>query len=379
LHQQVNSRIDSFLKSNSSLETPYVVVDTQEVQANLQRLQQALHFATPYYSVKANSADEVLRALIVGGSKFDAASMPEIRKCIALGIPAAEIHYGNTIKKNKHIREAHELGVRSYSFDSDMELEKLAEHAPGARVMARLATDGKGAAWPLSEKFGRSKQKTYELLVRAKELGLTPWGICFHVGSQQCIVSAWDKAIADSAEIVKKLAEQGIVLSSLNLGGGFPCRYTVDVPDIETLGTAIEQSLQRHGMNDLDIMLEPGRYLVSSSGVLVSEVVLVANNKDHAVSRWVYLDVGLYSGLCESGAINLPMLTDKDDDEMMPAVIAGPTCDSTDVLADKQPFELPKSLTCGDQVRMLGAGAYITSYATVNFNGFRPPTEYFIE
>ena len=373
-----NEKIREFIASRPELETPYVVLDTEEVANRFQCFQKALPFAGCYYSVKANSSLQVLSTLRDCGSFFDAASIQEVNKCIGIGVAASSIHYGNTIKKQREIKQAYTLGVRSFSFDSMMELEKIAAVAPGSRVLARLATDGKGAAWPLSVKFGRSKERVYQLLVKAKALGLEPGGICFHVGSQQCMASAWDKAIGECAQIVQRLAAEGIHLSVLNIGGGFPWLYSGDAPSIDVLGKAIEQSINSHGLRDMVIMTEPGRYVVANAGVLVSEVILVVKNKEHDVPRWTYLDAGMYNGLCESGAVNLPIVTDKDDSPKVPSILAGPTCDSTDVIGKQKPFDLPEDLSCGDRVVMLDAGAYTVSYSTVSFNGFSPLAEYFI-
>ncbi|MCK5523197.1 MAG: type III PLP-dependent enzyme [Thiomargarita sp.] len=378
-YQQINDNIRSFIEKNPELTTPFVVIDTDEVVCNWQRLKQAFSYAQCFYSLKANPANEVLLTLNAQGSYFDVASIYEIEQCIALGIPGKYLHYGNTIKKYSDIQTAFKYGVQSFIFDSQMELDKLAKAAPNAKVYARMATTGQGAAWSLSEKFGGDTDSVFNLLVAAKKQGLQPWGISFHVGSQQLLAEAWKKSIAEAAQIRARLQTEGIKLHALNIGGGFPVAYQNNTPDIEVFSQTIKAALLSHGMMDLQIILEPGRYIVASAGILQSEVILVRHNEKSIHPHWVYLDVGVYNGLTESCAIILQVITHKDDcSPVMDTVLAGPTCDSVDIIAKGHTFQLPNNLTYGDRVFMLNAGAYTTSYSTVNFNGFPPLKQYFV-
>ncbi|MEP0507535.1 MAG: type III PLP-dependent enzyme, partial [Aurantimonas coralicida] len=261
------------------------------------------------------------------------------------------------------------------------EVEKVARAAPGARVFCRVLTDGEGAEWPLSRKFGCVPAMAIDVLVHANALGLVATGVSFHVGSQQTDTGAWDAAIADARFVFEALAEKGIVLTLVNMGGGFPTRYLKDVPAAAEYGRAIFASLRKHFGNRLpETIIEPGRGMVGDAGVVKAEVVLVSKKSDTDANRWVYLDIGKFGGLAETmdEAIRYPIVTRHDGGDTEPCVIAGPTCDSADVLYEKTPYPLPLALTVGDEVLIEGTGAYTTTYASVAFNGFEPLRSYVI-
>jgi ornithine decarboxylase len=160
----------------------------------------------------------------------------------------------------------------------------------------------------------------------------------------------------------------------INVGGGFPSRYHSDVPPIVSYGQAIRASLKRHFAQTPDIIVEPGRYIVGDAGVIQSEVVLVAHKGGSDERRWVYLDVGKFHGLAETmdEAIKYRLLTPHDGDETTPVVLAGPTCDSADILYEKADYRLPLALKAGDKVLILSTGAYTTTYSSIAFNGMPP-------
>ncbi len=361
--------------------TPCLVLDIDRVEENFRALQSALPLARIYYAVKANPAAPVLDRLTALGSFFDAASWEEIALCLAAGARPEAISFGNTIKKETAIRRAHEAGVTMFAFDSEPELEKLARSAPGARVYCRILVENKGAEWPLSRKFGCEPEMAADLLVRARELGLDPYGVSFHVGSQQTSTGAYEAAIARAAMVFTDLSERGVNLRMVNLGGGYPKRYRAEVPAIGTFGDAIIGALTKaFGNNIPEIIVEPGRFIVGDAGVVESEVVLVSRKGKDDPVRWVYLDIGRFGGLAETEgeAIKYHIETPHDADAMGPVTIAGPTCDSTDTLYEKSNYRLPMALGCGDRVRLHATGAYVTSYASQNFNGFTPLAEHYI-
>ncbi|MFC1673894.1 type III PLP-dependent enzyme [Pseudomonadota bacterium] len=373
-------KIKAFLADNR-LETPFLVVDVDQVEANYNTLKTHLPLAEIYYAVKANPARPVLERLTSLGSRFDAASVPEIQECLAAGALAHEISYGNTVKKVSDIATAHRLGVDLFAFDSAGELEKLAEHAPGSKVYCRILTENAGADWPLSRKFGCELDMAVELMVEAHELGLVPHGLSFHVGSQQTDPEQWDVAIARTAMVFTDLKARGIDLKMVNLGGGYPVHYREDVPEFDTYARAIQASLTKHFGNDLpDVMIEPGRSIAASAGVLQTEVVLISKKRLDADRRWVYLDVGMFGGLAETmgEAIKYAIKTPHDGTPTGPVAIAGPTCDGADILYEETPYQLPLALKSGDRVWIEAAGAYTTTYSAVNFNGFAPLTEHCI-
>ena len=339
------------------------------------------HWRSIYYAVKANPAPQVLRRLVDLGSHFDAASFEEISECLAAGADPARLSFGNTIKKASAIRAAHEAGVPMYAFDSAEELEKLARNAPGRRVYCRILVQNEGADWPLSRKFGTSVEAARDLMVRAGELGLDPYGLSFHVGSQQTGPETFEAAIGRVAMLFTDLRDAGVDLRMLNLGGGFPVRYRDEVPGIDQFGLAIMRAMTANFGNALpEMVIEPGRFIVGDAGVVSSEVVLVSRRIADDPTRWVYLDIGRFGGLAETEgeAIKYRIRTPHDGGETVPVTIAGPTCDGADIMYERSNYRLPRALTSGDRVELLSTGAYVTTYASQRFNGFAPLAEHYI-
>jgi ornithine decarboxylase len=361
--------------------TPCLVLDIDRVAENFRALTHALPLARIYYAVKANPARPVLERLVDLGSRFDAASFEEVRLCLDAGAAPDEISYGNTIKKISAIRAAHAAGVSLFAFDCAEELEKIARHAPGARVYCRLLVENAGADWPLSRKFGTSVESARSLMVRAGELGLDPYGLSFHVGSQQTGTAAYEAAIGRVAMLFTDLRDAGVNIRMVNLGGGFPVRYRDEVPEIDDFGNAIMHAMTAHFGNALpEMLIEPGRFIVGDAGVVSAEVVLVSQRVANDPVRWVYLDIGRFGGLAETEgeAIKYRVRTPHDGTEAGPVAIAGPTCDGADILYERSNYRLPKALTSGDRIELLSTGAYVTTYASQRFNGFAPLTEHYI-
>ncbi|MFI4989023.1 MAG: type III PLP-dependent enzyme [Alphaproteobacteria bacterium] len=361
--------------------TPCLVVDLDVVEQNYLSLARSLEPAQMFYSVKANPAPEILRLLARHGSSFDAASPGEIDLCLAHGIDPSRLSYGNTIKKQADIARAYEKGVRLFAFDAAGEVEKLAEAAPGSRVFCRVLVDNEGAEWPLSRKFGCSPGMASELMLRAKALGLDACGFSFHIGSQQTDLSQWDSVIAQLARLYREVRARGVELRLINLGGGFPSRYQHEVPAIEAYGAAVMTAVRKHFGEPLpELIVEPGRGVVGEAGVIESEVVLISTKDLGEQIRWVYLDVGKFSGLAETmdEAIKYRLVTPCDGGPTGPVVLAGPTCDSVDILYEKAGYRLPLALKEGDKVRILSCGAYTTTYSSVGFNGFAPLKAYYL-
>jgi ornithine decarboxylase len=362
--------------------TPCLVMDIDRVEENYRALRRALPLATIYYAVKANPARPILDRLTSLGSSFDAAGIEEIEQCLAAGAPAAAISFGNTIKKASAVARAHALGIGLYAFDSEEELRKLARVAPGARVYCRLMVANAGADWPLSKKFGTSVAEARRLMPLAAALGLEPWGLSFHVGSQQTDPLAYAAAIGDAAMLFTDLTQSGLDLRFLNLGGGFPTRYRGNVPPVGDFADAIMAAMTRHFGNALpDMAIEPGRAMVGNAGVVASEVVLVSKRNPHPdAPRWVYLDIGRFGGLAETEgeAIRYELRTRHDGGATGPVVLAGPTCDGADILYERSGYQLPLALKDGDRVEFDTAGAYVTTYAAQGFNGFAPLAEHYI-
>ncbi|MEW6449517.1 MAG: type III PLP-dependent enzyme [Pseudomonadota bacterium] len=374
----MTARIREFLKKRRESgvdEGAVLVVDLDVVKTNYQNFAKALPDTRVFYAVKANPAPEVLSLLAGLGSCFDTASIPEIEMVLAAGATPDRVSFGNTIKKERDIARAFALGVRLYAVDCKVEVEKVARAAPGSKVFCRILCDGAGAEWPLSRKFGCEPNMAVEVLEHAHKLGLEAHGVSFHVGSQQRNTNAWDRALASAAAIFRDCGDRGINLAMVNLGGGFPTKYLKNVPTVKSYGSAIFRALRRHFGNRIpETIIEPGRGMVGNAGIIETEVVLISKKSEEDDVRWVYLDIGKFGGLAETmdESIRYPIRTTRDGDEMAPCVLAGPTCDSADVLYEKQPYALPVSLEIGDKVLIEGTGAYTSTYAAVAFNGFSP-------
>jgi ornithine decarboxylase len=369
----VSPRIERYLATHE-LETPFLVVDLDVVAERYRRLAASLPMARIHYAVKANPAPEVLGLLVGLGSRFDVASPAEIDQCLAAGAHPSAISYGNTVKKQRDIARAYRQGVRLFTVDSEPELAKVADAAPGSTVCVRILSDGAGADWPLSRKFGCEPWMATELALAAADLGLGT-GFSFHVGSQQRDPRAWERVLAEVAAMCRHLRAHGVRPRVVNIGGGFPGVYRDDVPMVEVYGEAIGSALRRHFGADLPLVIaEPGRSLVADAGVLRSEVVLVSRKSADDPRRWVFLDVGMFGGLAEvmGESIKYRIRTPLDGGPTGPVAIAGPTCDSTDVLYERSDYRLPLGLQSGDRVDLLSTGAYTTTYSSVGFNGLAP-------
>jgi len=376
----MTERIREFLRNRRD-DGPCLVVDLDVVRDNYGAFAKALPDTKVFYAVKANPAPEVLTLLASLGSCFDTASVSEIEMVLAAGAAPDRISFGNTIKKERDIARAFALGIRLYAVDCKAEVEKVARAAPGSRVFCRFLHDCAGAEWPLSRKFGCDAGMAADVLEHAHRLGLEAHGVSFHVGSQQRRTQAWDGALKSAAAIFRACAERGINLSMVNLGGGFPTRYLKEVPAVVNYGRSIFRALRKHFGNAIpETIIEPGRGMVGNAGLIEAEVVLVSQKSESDTVRWVYLDIGKFGGLAETmdESIRYPIRTPRDGDDLAPCVLAGPTCDSADVLYEKDPYALPVTLSIGDKVLIEGAGAYTATYSAVAFNGFPPLKTYHI-
>lgn len=373
------ARIKAFADTK---DTPFLVIDTTTVSRQYDEMVKCFPYAKVYYAVKANPAPAIIELVRDKGANFDIASIYELDKVMGLGVTADRVSYGNTIKKSKDIRYFYEKGVRLFATDSEADLRNIAKAAPGSKVYVRILTEGTQTAdWPLSRKFGCQTDMAMDLLIMARDLGLEPYGVSFHVGSQQRDIGTWDAAIAKVKVIFERLKEEdGIELKMINMGGGFPANYMSRTNTMDTYAEEITRFLVEDFGEELpEIILEPGRSLVANAGVLVSEVVLISRKARTALNRWVYVDVGKFSGLIETldESIKFPIYVEKNG-ELEEAVIAGPTCDSADIMYEDYKYPLPLNLAIGDRLYWLSTGAYTTTYSAVEFNGFPPLKDYYI-
>ena len=372
-----------FLEASRGFATPNIFVDLRIIKKNFLQLKDLFPYAFIYYAVKANPGVPIIKMLDGLGSNFDIASRYELDMVMNLGVKADKISYGNTIKKASDIKYFYEKGVRMFATDSKEDLKTIAREAPGSRIYVRILVENASSAdWPLSRKFGCHPDMAYDLLVMARDLGLTPYGISFHVGSQQRDIGSWNDAIAKTKYLFESLEdEEGIRLSMINMGGGFPAHYIQPSNDLKDYASEISRYLHDDFGEEIPaIVLEPGRSLVGDSGILTSEVVLVSRKNNTALQRWVYLDAGKFNGLIETldESIKYPLITEKDGGKEGEVILAGPTCDSADIMYEDLKYTLPVDLKSGDKVYWLTTGAYTSSYASVEFNGFPPIQAYYI-
>ncbi|MEI6414686.1 MAG: type III PLP-dependent enzyme [Pseudomonadota bacterium] len=373
---------DRILRFSETQETPFLVVLQDRIQKKFEAFRAGFPDAKIYYAVKANPGTEVLVLLRDLGAYFDIASIYELDQVLALGVSPDRVSFGNTIKKARHVRQAFEKGVRLFATDSEADVRHLAQFAPGSRVFFRLLMDAvtSDSDWPLSKKFGCQPRLLMDLVALAADLELVPYGISFHVGSQQREIPAWDAALARVSALFGWLREEGHLLQAINMGGGFPADYLVQSNPLAVYAEEISRYLAEYFGNAMpDIYLEPGRGLVGDAGVLVSEVVLIAKKARTDLKRWVYTDVGVFNGLVETldESIKYPIHTDRQG-ETGGVMLAGPTCDSLDIMYEDYPYQLPLSLEIGDRLYWLSTGAYTASYSAVEFNGFPPLKTYYL-
>lgn len=369
----VSAAQDAFIRGRD-FDRPTVVFDLEVMRAKYRALARGLGDAGIFYAVKANPAPEVVAALAALGGSFDCASRGEIDLCLGLGVEPHRIAFGNTIKRAGDIAHAHAMGVEQFAADAEEELYKIAEHAPGARVIIRMLVDASQADWPLSRKFGCSRREALRLMDLGAWLGLDVAGISFHPGSQTREPAMWAMALDSAHALWTEAASAGHALRILNIGGGFPAFYGDPLPVTEDYAAEVMRMVRHRFGTDVQVMAEPGRGLVAEAGAIVAEVLLVARKDQDDLVRWVFLDIGKFSGLAETmdEAIRYQFETRHGEAETGPCILAGPSCDSADVLYEKRPVQLPLGLTSGDKVRILCTGAYTTSYSSVGFNGFPP-------
>ena len=365
---------------SQEIKTPFQLILPDIIEQKYRQLTEQFPYAQIYYAVKANPHSEVISLLDQLGASFDVASVYELRRLQSLHICASRMSCGNTIKTYEDIREFSAAGIDLFVTDSEGDLRNIAKAAPGTRVMVRMLPEGiQTADWPLSRKFGCSPDMAGDLLVLAQKLGLQPWGISFHVGSQQRDINAWDSALSKVNYLYSWLRDnEGIHLSCINMGGGFPATYREKTHPIETYAQEIRRYLEEDYGDDIpQIIIEPGRSLLGDAGVLVSEIILISRKSRTALERWVYQDCGRFNGLMETlgEAIHYPIFCERVGPSEQ-VILAGPTCDSVDTLYEDYRYELPLNLAAGDRLYWLSTGAYTSSYSSVEFNGFPPLRTY---
>ena len=345
---------------------PFLIVDTAIVREKVRRFRAAMPRVRPHYAVKANPDRRVLKVLAQEGAGFEIASTAELDLLLGLGVPAAEVFFSNPVKSRESIAYAAAKGVEWFVVDSADELRRVHESKPHARVYLRIATPNIGSDWPLSGKFGAAAGDSREIVALAARLGVDLAGVTFHVGSQCRNPENWRVALEKARALFDVMAKAGLKPRLLNIGGGYPVRHVKPIPSIETIGAVVNEGLKAFP-DDVQVIAEPGRYLVSDAGYFVCRVLGTATR---AGRRWMHWDAGLFGGVIESSeGLKYRIRSDRAGPDV-PWTVAGPTCDSVDIVMRDEP--LPSDLQEGDFVYIRNAGAYTTAYAS-QFNGFPLP------
>lgn len=350
----------------TDIEPPYLLMDKAKVRQKVHAIGKNIRNSEVYYAVKANPDIETLKLINSLGIGFEIASEGEMSVLESIGVTSDRMITSNPIKTFRFLRMAAESGVNYFSYDSDAEVQKMREYTPGANVYVRLTVPNEGSEWPLSKKFGVEVEEAAELLLLAKKKGLNPVGITFHVGSQCTNMYNWNSALDKAKDLWDKAEKAGIKLSLLNIGGGYPIRYTKDVVGISAIEKNINKAIYQKFPKKTRILIEPGRSVVGDAGIFVTKVIGKTSRGDE---KWLSIDVGVFNGLMESiGGIKYSYVVEGSK-EIKKWTLAGPSCDSFDVI--EKNILLPEP-AIGNYVLILSSGAYTISYAS-EFNGFSIP------
>jgi ornithine decarboxylase len=351
---------------NTDIEPPYLLIDKAKVRQKVHGIGKHIRNAEVFYAVKANPDIEVLKLINSLGIGFEIASEGELNILASIGVSSERMITSNPIKSFRFLRMAAEAGISYFSYDSEDEVLKLRDFVPGANVYVRLSVPNEGSEWPLSKKFAVEVDVAEELLLYARKKGLNPVGITFHVGSQCTNIYNWDSALNKAKDLWDRAEKAGIRLSLLNIGGGYPIRYTKDVVGISAIDKNINRLIYEKFPRKMRVLIEPGRAVVGDAGIFVTQVIGKATRGDE---EWLSLDVGVFNGLMESvGGIKYSYIVEGSK-EIKKWTLAGPSCDSFDVI--EKDIYLPDPAV-GSYVLILSSGAYTISYAS-EFNGFSIP------
>jgi ornithine decarboxylase len=352
--------------------TPYLLLDLARAKDSFAELAAALPGVAIHYAVKANPDSRLLACLHAAGCQFEAASWAEVRAAARAGADPAAVLFTHPVKSADDIARAHKAGVWRFAADSDTELHKIARHAPGSAVLLRLDT-GAGGTVGDQGKFGIPPGQAPQLARLARSLGLNPYGLAFHVGSQTVDPTTWDNPIGHCAQIMTTLAADGIKLAMLDVGGGFPARYDADPPPLADYAAAITNAAARLPY-PVHLACEPGRAIAAPAGTMIASVIGTAWRRG---TLRVSLDTGAFHGLIEaleSGRelrfpVTIPAARSRT---LVPCTLTGPSCDSQDTILDQVWLPMPRA---GDRVLIGNTGAYTTCYSGRSaFNGYPAPT-----
>tara|TARA_B110000503_G_scaffold44420_1_gene72497 strand:+ start:764 stop:1975 length:1212 start_codon:yes stop_codon:yes gene_type:complete len=345
---------------------PILAMSEKRLRNNAQRFIASMPRVRPHFAVKANPDTSVLQIFKEEGCCFEVASIAEVDAMVSLGVKLESVFYSNPIKSPASVKHAAAAGIVWYVVDTPEEVAKIAAIKPDAKLYLRIEVSNEGSVWPLAGKFGASPSGVSAVIEAAKNFDMQITGVTFHVGSQCSNVQNWIDGIRRAKEIFTQLNNNGWTPELLNLGGGYPVQYVGNEPTIEEIGKIINKELEAIP-DSIQVMAEPGRFLVGSAGCLATQVVGIATRDE---KRWLYLDTGTYGGLMELAAGFPSNVVSQRIGSPRLWTIAGPTCDSIDVCGQ---HNLPSNTEIGDILFITNLGAYCASCAC-DFNGFPVPT-----
>jgi ornithine decarboxylase len=355
--------------------TPVFVIDHEKIRQNYRDFTTALPRVQAYFAVKSNSNPEIVKTLYKVGASFDVASFPEFMVVYEniKNMPEKErqdwiwdkIIYANTIKQIETLQKLDQYKPL-VTYDNIEELKKIKQYAPHAGLVLRIRVPNTGSMVELSSKFGAHPGEAVDLICAAFDAGLVVEGISFHVGSQCNNFENYMQALQLSASILKEAETRGHKINILDIGGGFPVKYNSKSKSFKTLARKLNIEIDRLFPKTMEILAEPGRFMVANAATLVAKVIGKAVRDEKTC---YYIDDGIYHTF--SGVLfdhcTYPIKAFKEGDLKISAVF-GPTCDALDTISVAE--ELPE-LDIGDFVYAENIGAYSIASST-HFNGFPP-------
>jgi ornithine decarboxylase len=349
--------------------SPLLIIDCQRVREQYRKLHKALPGVDLHYALKPLPHPAVVETIIELGGWLDLATTGETQLITQLGIDPARCIHTHPIKRDIDIRNALHLGVKTFVADNPDEVRKFEAYRADCELLLRVSFRSPGAVCDLSRKFGCDPEDLLELARLARKLGIPVRGLSFHVGSQAADAGKHVEAIEACGRLIAQARKEKLgVLDTLDIGGGFPIEYTQKVADIGRFCAPIRAALAKLPAR-LRIIAEPGRYISGPAAIGVATVMGRARREGH---WWYYLDDGLYGSY--SGQLfdhaKYPVESLKQGEEKFPSVLAGPTCDSIDVIAEN--LMLP-ALKAGDLIVGRAMGAYTWASAS-EFNFFPKAT-----
>lgn len=359
------------------METPIISLSLKKVKEHITHFSECLGISNTqiYYPIKVNNHPKLITKMAEWGLNFEVGALSECKQLIKLGVAPHRIRFGNPIKSTESISSAYDLGITYFGADTIEELEKIALLAPKSSVYIRVAVNNSGAEWALTEKFGCPINQVQELFKQGQKLGLIMFGISFHVGWNNEQLDTWKNVFEEMLSLLNQLKATNHPITSINIGGGFPSHSGNQFKKLEKIATVIKPYLKIFQEKmDLEIVAEPGSYLVANAGKMIVKVIahVKRNNLD-----WVYVDSGIFQGFSWiMGGLEYHLEAfEHSAAELLPMVVSGPTCDTHDVFSHT--VMLPKNIRIGDIITISPAGAYISS--SKSYNGFGFPEEVVVE